>query len=250
MALAAKLEDKSYALEKLLGAAAHPEHNGDRLLSAEVAELTEQLFTPERYMYKEGMALAAKYREQEEALRVGGGWAGAWGSAAALGHLLQQRCPRPCSAAQGYLAARASAAPQPPAPLHRRSATSRPPPRSPDHAQATYGPDADIKALQHAPRTPVQALFSHLASLDKKKAELAAEKAQVGRARAALPCPALAPACPALAPPCRRAANPPRGSTGAGGELLCEPPGPGAPPRLGGWRASGADNGDGAAAGG
>jgi hypothetical protein len=76
MALAAKLEDRSYALEKLLGPALRPEGSGERLLSEEVAELTAHLYTPDRVMYQEGMKVAAKYKEQEAELRVGGCWAG------------------------------------------------------------------------------------------------------------------------------------------------------------------------------
>jgi hypothetical protein len=73
MSLASKLEDRSYALEKLLGPALRPEGSGERLLSEEVAELTAHLYTPDRLMYQEGMKLAAKYKEQEDELRVGAG---------------------------------------------------------------------------------------------------------------------------------------------------------------------------------
>lgn len=45
--------------------------------------------------------------------------------------------------------------------------------------QAKYGANADIRALQHAPRTPVQALFARLAEIEAKAPEFAKEKAAV-----------------------------------------------------------------------
>lgn len=67
-ALAAKLEDPQAALEHLLGPALKPLGSGDHTLSAQIKALTEHRYAPDRYMYKEGMKLAAKYAEQEEAL--------------------------------------------------------------------------------------------------------------------------------------------------------------------------------------
>jgi hypothetical protein len=45
--------------------------------------------------------------------------------------------------------------------------------------QAKYGANADIRALQHAPRNPVQALFARLAEIEAKAPEFAEEKAAV-----------------------------------------------------------------------
>jgi hypothetical protein len=48
IALAGQLEDRSYALDKLLGPALHPEGSRHRLKSEEAKALTEQLYTPDR----------------------------------------------------------------------------------------------------------------------------------------------------------------------------------------------------------
>eukprot|EP00879_Flechtneria_rotunda_P024559 GHRR01026039.1.p1 GENE.GHRR01026039.1~~GHRR01026039.1.p1 ORF type:complete len:229 (-),score=108.03 GHRR01026039.1:698-1384(-) len=66
--LAGKLEDKGWALEKLLGPTLAPEGASNRLKSEEARAITEHLYTPDRYMYAEGMKLAKRYEEEEKAL--------------------------------------------------------------------------------------------------------------------------------------------------------------------------------------
>lgn len=66
--LAGQLEDKKWALEKLLGPALTPEGSATRLKSQEARELAEHHYTSDRYMYAEGMKLAKRYEEEEAAL--------------------------------------------------------------------------------------------------------------------------------------------------------------------------------------
>eukprot|EP00775_Hariotina_reticulata_P010525 gene10525-10685_t len=66
--LASKLEDKAWALEKLLGPTLQPEGSTNRLKSEEAKALTEHLYTPDRYMYVEGVKLAKRYEEEEKGL--------------------------------------------------------------------------------------------------------------------------------------------------------------------------------------
>lgn len=70
MALAGQLEDKSDALEMLLGPALTPEAASGKLRSVELRERTEHLYTPDRYLYKEAMALVEAYEAEEAALRA------------------------------------------------------------------------------------------------------------------------------------------------------------------------------------
>lgn len=65
IALSKQLDDRAYALTKLLGPALHPEGNSGKLPSEEVDALTEHLYTPDRYFYKEGKALVKKLQEIE-----------------------------------------------------------------------------------------------------------------------------------------------------------------------------------------
>ncbi|PNW81045.1 hypothetical protein CHLRE_07g340350v5 [Chlamydomonas reinhardtii] len=68
-ALAAELEaDPAAALKKLLG----PEldGNGGAPLSDVVAAVTAHKYSADRYLYKEGMKLAARYKAEEDALRA------------------------------------------------------------------------------------------------------------------------------------------------------------------------------------
>lgn len=67
-ALAAKLEDPQAALAQLLGPEGKALGAGEGLLSEQVKAITEHKYAPERYMYKEGLKLAAKYAEEEAAL--------------------------------------------------------------------------------------------------------------------------------------------------------------------------------------
>lgn len=66
-ALATQLADPSVALSKLLGPALMPPGSGGRPKSEETAELTDHLYTPERYMHAEGLKLAARYKAEEDA---------------------------------------------------------------------------------------------------------------------------------------------------------------------------------------
>lgn len=50
--LASKLEDKAWALEKLLGPTLQPEGSTNRLKSEEAKALTEHLYTPDRWDYE------------------------------------------------------------------------------------------------------------------------------------------------------------------------------------------------------
>jgi len=68
VALAGQLEDRSYALDKLLGPALHPEGSRHRLKSEEAKALAQHLYTSDRYMYAEGMKLAKRYEEEEAEL--------------------------------------------------------------------------------------------------------------------------------------------------------------------------------------
>lgn len=67
-ALAAKLENPEFALAHVLGPELKALGSGDALLSEQVKAITSHKYAPERYMYKEGMKLAAKYSEEEAAL--------------------------------------------------------------------------------------------------------------------------------------------------------------------------------------
>lgn len=67
--LAKKLEDPQYAMEKLLGPLLKVLGSPDELPSEQVKQQTAHKYTPERYMYKEGMKLAARYAAQEKALK-------------------------------------------------------------------------------------------------------------------------------------------------------------------------------------
>jgi len=66
--LAAKLEDRAWALEQLLGPTLQPEGSSNRLKSEEARALTEHLYTHDRYMYAEGMKLVKRYEEEEAEL--------------------------------------------------------------------------------------------------------------------------------------------------------------------------------------
>ncbi|KAF8072650.1 hypothetical protein HT031_000310 [Scenedesmus sp. PABB004] len=66
--LATKLQDKGWALEQLLGPTLTPEGASNRLKSEEARTLTEHLYTPDRYMYAEGMKLAERYEREEAEL--------------------------------------------------------------------------------------------------------------------------------------------------------------------------------------
>eukprot|EP00878_Enallax_costatus_P000627 GHUV01000730.1.p1 GENE.GHUV01000730.1~~GHUV01000730.1.p1 ORF type:complete len:638 (+),score=262.56 GHUV01000730.1:185-2098(+) len=66
--LAAKLEDKAWALEQLLGPTLQPEGSSNRLKSEEARVLTEHLYTPDRYMFAEGMKLVKRYEQEEKEL--------------------------------------------------------------------------------------------------------------------------------------------------------------------------------------
>lgn len=68
VALAAKLGDKAWALEHLLGPTLQPEGASNRLKSEEARALTEHLYTSDRYMYAEGMKLAKRYEQEEKEL--------------------------------------------------------------------------------------------------------------------------------------------------------------------------------------
>eukprot|EP00877_Chromochloris_zofingiensis_P014847 jgi/Chrzof1/9616/Cz04g09240.t1 len=68
VALAKQLDDAGYALDKLLGPTMLPEGAPNRLKSDEVEQITEQLHTPDRYLYQEGKKLAARYKEEEKEL--------------------------------------------------------------------------------------------------------------------------------------------------------------------------------------
>lgn len=50
MVLAGQLEDKKWALEKLLGPALTPEGSATRLKSQEARELTQHRYTPDRWV--------------------------------------------------------------------------------------------------------------------------------------------------------------------------------------------------------
>ncbi|MEW5298996.1 MAG: hypothetical protein WDW36_002057 [Sanguina aurantia] len=67
--LAARLEDPATAMTTLLGPELHALGAGGQLLSKQVAELTEHKYSSDRYMYKEGMKLAARYAAEEAALK-------------------------------------------------------------------------------------------------------------------------------------------------------------------------------------
>jgi hypothetical protein len=67
-ALAVKLEDPQAALEHVLGPELHPIGSGAFLISEQVKAITEHKYGPDRYLYKEGLKLAAKYAEEEKAL--------------------------------------------------------------------------------------------------------------------------------------------------------------------------------------
>jgi hypothetical protein len=54
--LASKLEDKGWALEKLLGPTLQPEGSTNRLMSEEAKALTEHLYTPDRWACVPGLA--------------------------------------------------------------------------------------------------------------------------------------------------------------------------------------------------
>lgn len=66
--LASKLEDKGWALEQLLGPTLSPEGSSNRLKSEEARAITEHMYTPDRYMYAEGMKLVQKYEAEEAEL--------------------------------------------------------------------------------------------------------------------------------------------------------------------------------------
>jgi hypothetical protein len=55
-------------MEKLLGPLLAPEGSSNRLKSEEATAITEHLYTPDRYMYAEGMKLAERYKQEEAEL--------------------------------------------------------------------------------------------------------------------------------------------------------------------------------------
>lgn len=71
-ALAAKFEDPEAALKALLGPELTPLGAGSGPLSAQVRAVTEHRYTPDRYMYREGMALAARLEKEEKAAEAAG----------------------------------------------------------------------------------------------------------------------------------------------------------------------------------
>lgn len=67
--LAKQLDDPTAALHKLLGPTVDMVGSGSALMSEQVAAATEHRYTPDRYMYREGMAYAARLKAEEAALR-------------------------------------------------------------------------------------------------------------------------------------------------------------------------------------
>ncbi len=63
-ALAAKFTDPEAALTALLGPELHALGAAPGPLSAQVRALTEHRYTPDRYLYKEGLKLAARLEEE------------------------------------------------------------------------------------------------------------------------------------------------------------------------------------------
>ncbi|KAG1681525.1 hypothetical protein FOA52_014031 [Chlamydomonas sp. UWO 241] len=96
-ALAAKLDDPAAALELLLGPAMTATGAAGVRLSEQVKAVTAHKYTPDRYMYAEGMKLAAKMAEEEAEL-----------AAAGVDVVAYQACPP--TPAQAIEAAKAKAA--------------------------------------------------------------------------------------------------------------------------------------------
>lgn len=69
VALAKSLEDPAAAFQKLLGPELTPLGSGSQPLSVQVKAITEHKYTPDRYLYKEGQKLAARYAQEEAALK-------------------------------------------------------------------------------------------------------------------------------------------------------------------------------------